>query len=576
MADRDDEREQRVGAESRVSTVLREKDLLATHLASVTDDLTSLRALCEEQKTELESTRSECHEFRDRLEEERGRFRSYRLETKEFEQKYKDVESMQRQKDERHIFVKSQLAEVETENSQLTRDIAVLKQKLIAKEDTESELRTEMESQKRHLERERQRSAEQGHDVQQRLKRQLEEAREECRKAQQIGQQYLGEQQSLQDEIAALKEDMEQLQQVNAKYLGEQQSRQDEVAALKEDMEQLQQVNAKQRSQIAVLNGVEADYAKSTEELQLLKERSAEMEALKARFEVQKQLFEDLSHTSEQVSSKHTGLQQELETLKRRNEELTIQFDKRRDAEKDKEAIDQHLQEVQARLRESDAELQNLRRVSCDHRMALSRIGQLDSHNKKLSSQHDSTHKQLTEVMSQCRGLQKIVKHRDQQLIQLKEDMGSKSSEETERLRAQIETISQEKLEYDSKMHQLIDARTREKCDKLRHKYEVKINKLQTQLNDRDGFEQRMRELMEAELQGLQRWHNEMEQWDDAGQRQRKAEETGAWKKLMADQLKHLAARFERRLLRILEAKQPSALQDPSAYIPPYYNRPPV
>eukprot|EP00922_Rhytidocystis_sp_ex-Travisia-forbesii_P016482 GHVS01024519.1.p1 GENE.GHVS01024519.1~~GHVS01024519.1.p1 ORF type:complete len:823 (+),score=199.35 GHVS01024519.1:296-2764(+) len=578
LTERDEERELRQAAEDRSATATEENERLRENINGLSDETEALRDLCDSQKHELHARTLESQDVQERLEEEMGRFRLYRLETKEWEQKYRDIELNQQQSSERCSLVKSQLAQAEAENAQYARQVTLLKQQLLAKEDADVELRNDVLTQRRQLERDKQRAEEQWGDVQRRLSRQVEEGREEVGKYQQMLQTRLEQDQA----------------------------REEQVSALREEIDQMREVNNKQSEDLRVMGDVEDKCQKSVSEVAALREQAAELSRMRTLWEESERTVEEWRRTNAQLTNGNAALmaeveshkQKNVESFKQKNADLAAACDKNHAveqereslivrltaacdnthaaeqereslivrleaacentnaAEKEKETLIVRLATAEKRSREMEGEMRQFQRLATEQRTTLSKCSQLDNVNKKLETDLESKGKQLTEVMGQCKGLQKMVKHRDQHLLQLKEEVTAKSREDASRLNAQLEAISQEKIEYGNKIQELIEVKSKEKFDKWKQKYDQKINKLQAQLSDKDSYEQRMRELMETELLSLQRWNNEMGLWDEAGKRARKAEETGAWKRMMADQLKQLSGRFERRLVRILECRQ--------------------
>eukprot|EP00922_Rhytidocystis_sp_ex-Travisia-forbesii_P016025 GHVS01023855.1.p1 GENE.GHVS01023855.1~~GHVS01023855.1.p1 ORF type:complete len:779 (+),score=197.66 GHVS01023855.1:190-2526(+) len=528
LTERDEERELRHSAEDRLAEATEENQRLHENTYGARDESQSLRDLCDSQKHELHARTLESQDVQARLEEEVGRFRLYRLETKEWEQKYRDIELNQQQSSERYSLVKSQLAQVETESAQLARQVTLLKQQLLAKEDAEVEIRNDFLTQRRQLERDKQRAEEQWSDVQRRLSRQVEDGREEVVKYQQLLQTRLEHDQA----------------------------RDEQLTALREELEQMREVNNKQTEHLRVMSEVEDKCQKSVSEAAALREQAGELVRMRTLREDSERTVDECRRVNAQMTKVNTALAVEVEALKQKNCDLADACDKTHASEQEKESLFLRLATAEKQSREMESEMRQLQRLTTEQRATLAKCSQLDNVNKLLQTDLDAKGKQLAEVMGQCKGLQKMVKHRDQHMQQLKEEVTVKSRDDTSRLNAQIEALTQEKLDYGNKMQQLIEARAKEKSDKWKQKYDQKMTKLQSQLSDKDGYEQRMRELMEAELQSLQRWNTEMGLWGEAGKRARKAEETGAWKKMMADQLKELSSRFERRLTRIMECRQ--------------------
>eukprot|EP00916_Digyalum_oweni_P014378 GHVL01023612.1.p1 GENE.GHVL01023612.1~~GHVL01023612.1.p1 ORF type:complete len:649 (+),score=185.20 GHVL01023612.1:69-2015(+) len=95
------------------------------------------------------------------------------------------------------------------------------------------------------------------------------------------------------------------------------------------------------------------------------------------------------------------------------------------------------------------------------------------------------------------------------------------------------------------------DQISQSKLDRLRSKYESKLCKLQKQLTDRQNYETRLKEILDAELTSLNTWKYEIKEWGDSNRKNRD-EDVVKWKDFFADQMQQVTFRVEKRLMSYL------------------------
>eukprot|EP01066_Platyproteum_vivax_P012848 Platyproteum_vivax@DN5838_c0_g1_i1.p1 len=161
------------------------------------------------------------------------------------------------------------------------------------------------------------------------------------------------------------------------------------------------------------------------------------------------------------------------------------------------------------------------------------------------------------EVELQAHKLQKVAKNkaeslkeRDVEVLSLNKEsteLRSESSQlrlEAANLRSEAAVLRQE-LNDAREIDKQSQSKYKEKLETLKLKYETKVSRLQAQLTNRQSYESRLKDLLDAEVLALRRHQQEVEEWDVWRHR---SDDATAVRHLISEEMNSVADRLERRI----------------------------